>query len=407
MNERLPVNILFICVVFLFVIYLTGAIDLAVTAALITASLLFKFPSVWLFLSSLTVFAFYLVTIFLSLKIKFITDFSVSAYLLFASGLVRYFLEGQKSSWIVRLPIIPEIKIERADLIKIAAILLFVYLIYPLTGAYFGAIFGYLAYLYIFKKTEGRYAFTVALFFLILCPFLLIAKKEKIAEKSAIFTYYFLVIGVIQEIIDMFINPAKPDQEPIDQDSGQMAGFVYLKHKKRIIRKTLRNLRILLLIFVIILLSSTGYYFTNRFLIKNKKLKLDFKIFSFGQKKESPEIVETVLPSHTPTPALTISELKNKIAGSSFDLKVSVLNGTDIALLASSTSAKLKEAGFKNIVVSNAPGDYLNWQLSIKEKEDNLVEYLKQILKLSQLEVNEASKSAKYDLEIIAGINSE
>jgi len=51
-----------------------------------------------------------------------------------------------------------------------------------------------------FYKFEGRVSVAVALGFLILCPFLLIFKKEAIAEKAAIWTYMFLVVGVIQEI---------------------------------------------------------------------------------------------------------------------------------------------------------------------------------------------------------------
>ena len=49
-------------------------------------------------------------------------------------------------------------------------------------------------------KFEGRVSVGMALGFLVLCPFLLILKKEAIAEKAAIWTYMFLVVGVIQEI---------------------------------------------------------------------------------------------------------------------------------------------------------------------------------------------------------------
>ena len=51
-------------------------------------------------------------------------------------------------------------------------------------------------------KFEGRVSIGFALFFLILCPFLLIFKKELIAEKSAIWAYMFLVVGVIQMFIE-------------------------------------------------------------------------------------------------------------------------------------------------------------------------------------------------------------
>lgn len=51
-------------------------------------------------------------------------------------------------------------------------------------------------------KFEGRVSIAGALVFLAMCPFLLIFKKELIAEKAAIWTYMFLVIGVAQEFIE-------------------------------------------------------------------------------------------------------------------------------------------------------------------------------------------------------------
>ena len=51
-------------------------------------------------------------------------------------------------------------------------------------------------------KFEGRVSIGFALFFLILCPFLLIFKKELIAEKSAIWAYMFLVVGVVELFIE-------------------------------------------------------------------------------------------------------------------------------------------------------------------------------------------------------------
>ena len=51
-------------------------------------------------------------------------------------------------------------------------------------------------------KFEGRVSIGLALGFLILCPFLLILKQETVAEKAAIWTYMFLVVGVVQMIIE-------------------------------------------------------------------------------------------------------------------------------------------------------------------------------------------------------------
>ena len=51
-------------------------------------------------------------------------------------------------------------------------------------------------------KFEGRVSIGLALGFLTLCPFLLIFKKDLIAEKAAVWAYMFLVVGVIQMMIE-------------------------------------------------------------------------------------------------------------------------------------------------------------------------------------------------------------
>jgi len=63
-------------------------------------------------------------------------------------------------------------------------------------------------------KFEGRISVGLALGFLILCPFLLIFKKELIAEKSAIWAYLFLVVGVVQ----LFIENFKKEKESVQKE---------------------------------------------------------------------------------------------------------------------------------------------------------------------------------------------
>lgn len=50
---------------------------------------------------------------------------------------------------------------------------------------------------------DSRYAAGAALVFLAACPFLLIFKKAVIAENSAIFAYYFLVITVVTQVREL------------------------------------------------------------------------------------------------------------------------------------------------------------------------------------------------------------
>lgn len=51
-------------------------------------------------------------------------------------------------------------------------------------------------------KFDGRISVGIALGFLIICPILLVFKKEPIAEKAAIWVYMFLAIGVIQLFVE-------------------------------------------------------------------------------------------------------------------------------------------------------------------------------------------------------------
>jgi len=58
-------------------------------------------------------------------------------------------------------------------------------------------------------KFKGRVSVAGGLIFLIMCPFLLIFGKEAIAEKSAVWAYMFLLVGVIQMIIEYIRKEGK------------------------------------------------------------------------------------------------------------------------------------------------------------------------------------------------------
>ena len=51
-------------------------------------------------------------------------------------------------------------------------------------------------------KFENRVSFYLALFFLFFCPILLIFGKEAVAERFAIWVYIFLLIGIIQSVLE-------------------------------------------------------------------------------------------------------------------------------------------------------------------------------------------------------------
>jgi len=52
----------------------------------------------------------------------------------------------------------------------------------------------------VIRPVDNRWSAGAALIFLATCPILLIAKQDILAEKSAIFAYYLLVISVLTMI---------------------------------------------------------------------------------------------------------------------------------------------------------------------------------------------------------------
>lgn len=63
-------------------------------------------------------------------------------------------------------------------------------------------------------RLEGRFSFAAALSFLVICPISLILKNELVAEKAAIWTYMFLVVGTIQSLIELRVG----DKDRVDLD---------------------------------------------------------------------------------------------------------------------------------------------------------------------------------------------
>lgn len=67
-------------------------------------------------------------------------------------------------------------------------------LILFLTGLWILSVYRY--------KFEGRVSIAGGLIFLTMCPFLLIFKKDLVAEKAAVWAYMFLVVGVVQLFVE-------------------------------------------------------------------------------------------------------------------------------------------------------------------------------------------------------------
>ena len=397
MNVLNPAKIAVICFIFLLVLYLISGLDLAVSLTLAACVFLFNLPSVWLFLSSFAVFGLFLVFNFLSLNLDFIADLSLSSYLLFAVAIVLYFREGQKNKWFIKLPFSKEVEVSSINLLKIGGILAIIFLIYPLTNAYIAAITGYIVFCLVFKKAHGKYAIAAALFFLVASAFLLISGKDKIAEESAVFTYYFLVVGVLQEVVDFIRNPQAVEEEEktgkIKLHSEKLKSFT---DKVEISGKNFHKLIIIGSISLVISFILVYVFLTY---LGNRTFSLP-KISFTATKKVKP----TVTPSFTPTPTLTFAEVTARLKLKKDEVKLAVENGTEITGLAASTAAILREDGFKDITVGNAERqDYKNWELTLKQRDGIVVEYLKYLLNLTTVDTKEATTGAEYDVQLTIG----
>lgn len=196
MNQLEPRKILFVSLAFLLTIYFTSGVDLGIAVSFIAFIVFFGFADIWLFIFAGVFLIVHLAAVFLNLTLGYVYDLSISSYFLLAAGVFCRLIRGKAKEG--------KIEISSGILLKTGGVFVFTALIYPLVGGYTASILGYIVFVSVHNKFgESRYAFGLALFFLILCPILLISGKGTAAENSAVFTYIFLVVGAIQGIADL------------------------------------------------------------------------------------------------------------------------------------------------------------------------------------------------------------
>ena len=125
-------------------------------------------------------------------------------------------------------------------------------------------ILGYAVFALI-KNLDSRISAFFALLFLAACPFLLIFKEEELAEFSAIYAYYLLVICVFQEIT-FFARKSiiKKFQSAVVQESFPVRKFYSFKKDLRISKRDLNPFR---KIFWSRLLEEIGGKFASLFFL--------------------------------------------------------------------------------------------------------------------------------------------
>lgn len=138
----------------------------------------------------------------LDISIRFISDLSLDSYVLLLTSLFIYLKSQEKI--LLLLKSLGEshrklISMHTFAIVGISSI--FSLLLAPIIGIPFAVIIGYISFSYFSKHFDGKYAYTAGLFVLFFCPFLIIAKRDDISENLAVISFYFLIIGTVQEIV--------------------------------------------------------------------------------------------------------------------------------------------------------------------------------------------------------------
>ena len=182
------------------------------------------------------------------------------------------------------------------------------------------------------NKLRPRISFVIALVLFVIMALLTALSNYKMAEDIAILTYYFLVIGVVWQIIELRnaksaeeVN-SEPEKEKIEVISSR---HMFQQH------------------------NSYNYTFTKKsFIIIGILVFFIIIIVLFITRIKSPIIIKSIIKPSTviPTAILTPKPLSH--------VPFTILNGTDIRGLAGSSAAILRKDGWeKEFDIST--GNYL------------------------------------------------
>lgn len=354
------------------------------------------------------------------ISFRFISDLSLSSYILLLTSVSIYAKSSKRiTDFFQQAGKSGKFYFSSKTLILLFASSILVLLLLPILGTPFAVVAGYLSFSYFSKQFSGKYAYAAGLFFLLFCPFFIIAKKDSLSENFAIISFYFLIIGTAAETVRL-----------VQERKGGLEGWIKISLKKvrrkeavkedvmadRVSipksfafrlpkinfgasQKVRTSMKFIIVagISVFVGFTVTFYSIRNTFVLNNIRT-----IITSSSQKITPTIATnpTVTPI-IPTPAIDVAA---ELSSISAQLKVMVENGTEINGLAASTAARLNTAGFINVDTANAArNDYTNWEITSIKDDPALIHYIKRELRLDTLTVHKASESAKFDVVIIAG----
>lgn len=221
------------------------------------------------------------------------------------------------------------------------------------------AVFFIFAYL---NKLDSRTSFFIALILLVITALFSIGGRNKIAEDVAIMVYYFLVVGVVWQIIE------------IRQDKSQETDAVNSQPS-----------------------PSLNFFTKKNFIFIGVSVSLSFIIFLFYSSYTKSHLVKKfiTMPSVTPIITLTPKLLQN--------VPFKILNATDIRGYAASTAAILRTSNWDkefDISIGNYDGtasaNILKYTKNLKEKIKLLEKDLK--IQVTPIILNQASREAEMTL---------
>ena len=407
------------CAVFLSVLLLSS-FDLALTSAISAYFILGKEKNIYykfFIASSLVFLSFFLIESF-DWSLNLLKNLLIDAYLLFTGGVLLYLQTREDFLNFIRKFLFQTSNRQTKSVAPAILIsLVTTVLLYPLLGGFLASLAGYILLSFLIRKFSGRIAIMVALSLILSALLATLIQKKELADSLGNYTFLFLFIGTIQEII-MLIRSRQIPPDTLPRAEGESTRLVNrgsfslkrlevrpLREKGKFFGRYSRLFTVFSIAAVIIV---AGYFLYPQIrLLKFKLPKIpDIKLAKMFKmpKKSTPAPSPTVItPTPTAEPTPTVVPVA-KITDETSILKIMVQNGTDIRGLAATTAAKLKEAGFKNIETGNSEGDYPNWEVAVKDNKENFVTLFQDILKLSDMKSSQASVPAGFDILIIAGV---
>ncbi len=386
--------------VFIFFL-VVSTFDLAVTIAISLYFFLSRINYLALFIASPILFIVNLLLDYFDINVRYVSDLSVDAYILFITGVILY-LKSRKDFIALFWKLIQFIHIKKTllsgkNIFKLVLSLLIAVLLFPVFRGYIAALTGYALYSYIGRQFDGKIAVRFGLIFLIITALSLVLEKSLLAEELGNYVFLFLVMGTFQEIINLLRHKKENDKELPESQTELLSERKNFSFYSFSLPKI--NPRIVLVIMLLLTFSFLLYFSypsISKYMFSLEIPKLDFRIPT-PTSIPTPTVLPSPSPSIAPTPI-------SKVSTPAATLKILILNGTEIAGLAGSTSAKLKKVGFQNVQIGNAiSSDYKSWEATLKNHDDDIIGILKNVLELETLPVKEATVGSKFDIEIIIG----